>query len=64
VLPGAHAAEAWTSGTLGERRALLETLVERIEVRPGDRSGRFGNTFDPDRVHVVWRRLDGPAAES
>jgi DNA invertase Pin-like site-specific DNA recombinase len=61
VLPGAHAAEAWKSGTLNERRALLETLVERIEIRPETRAGKFGNTFDPDRVHVVWRTLKGTA---
>ncbi len=61
VLPGAHAAAAWESGTLHERRALLETLIEKIEIRPGGRAGRFGGAFDPDRVHVVWRTLDGPA---
>jgi hypothetical protein len=61
TLPGPDAAAAWASGTLAERRALLEILVDRIEIRPGARAGRFGGAFDPDRVHVVWRALGGPA---
>lgn len=55
VLPGAHAATAWKSGTLSERRALLEILVDRIEIRPSERRGKYGNMFQPDRVRVVWR---------
>jgi hypothetical protein len=57
VLPGPQAAAAWASGTVRERRAVLETLVDRVEIRPGTRGGTFGNTFDPDRVHVEWRSL-------
>jgi hypothetical protein len=34
-------------------------LVIRIVIGARDRTGRFGNIFDPDRVTVVWRPLDG-----
>jgi hypothetical protein len=59
VLPGPNAVTAWKSGTLPERRALLEMLVTRIVISPRDRAGRYGNVFDPERVRVTWRPLDG-----
>jgi len=59
VLPGPDAVTAWTSGTLHERRALLEMLITQIVISPMEQVARFGNVFDPHRVHVAWRPLDG-----
>jgi hypothetical protein len=39
VLPGPDAATAWKSGTLPERRALLEMLVTVIVIHPRDWRG-------------------------
>ncbi len=35
-----------------ETRALLEAVIERIEIAPASRKGRV---FDPSRVTIVWR---------
>jgi hypothetical protein len=53
-LPHGRAAleEAWADGDVGWRRALVDAVVDRIEVRPGTR-GR--NHFDPDRINPIWR---------
>lgn len=45
-------ADAWGGYDLGQRRAVLDLLIERVVVGPG-RNG--GPRFDPDRLSVVWR---------
>lgn len=42
----------WPNYDLLQRRAVLDQLIERIDVAPAVR-GR--NTFDPDRLTVIWR---------
>lgn len=43
---------AWDSLGVGERRAIVETLVSAVLVRPATRKG---NQFDPDRIEFVWQ---------
>jgi site-specific DNA recombinase len=49
--------ERWADRPMEWKRAILRLVVERIELAPGDRNsqrGRFGNTFDPDRIKVKF----------
>lgn len=54
--PGALRA-AWNDLTGQEQRAIVAALFDRIEIRPARRGL---NTFDPDRVHPVWRTRPDP----
>ncbi|MEU4014609.1 recombinase family protein [Microbacterium sp. NPDC028030] len=49
---------AWGQMGVDERRAVVETLLAAVLVRPATRKG---NQFDPDRIEFVWH--DTPAAE-
>lgn len=49
---------AWDRMGTDERRAVVETLLAAVLVRPATRKG---NQFDPDRIEFVWH--DTPAAE-
>lgn len=48
----ADLAARWDDLEVADRRRVIDVLVERVEIAPALR-GR--NTFDPDRVTVVWR---------
>lgn len=43
----------WDEATLGERRAMIEKLTTKIELRPTG-NGRY-RTFTPDQVEISWR---------
>lgn len=45
-------AERWPAMALGERRAVVEALVERVLIHP---TTQRGPGFDVERVGVVWR---------
>jgi site-specific DNA recombinase len=49
---GATLRATWDQADLEWRRSLVATLVEQVRLRPAVR-GR--NTFDPDRVEIIWR---------
>lgn len=49
--------EKWPEMSVGQRRAILNRVIDRVEIRRGLK-GR--NWFDPERVTVVWLEL--PAA--
>lgn len=42
----------WDAATVGQRRALVAALVDRVELQPWDAS--MGRRFHPDRLRVVW----------
>lgn len=42
---------AWDEMTVDQRRAVVETLLSAVLVRPATRRG---NQFDPERVEFVW----------
>lgn len=44
--------EHWDQLDVDRRRAVVETLLDAVLVRPATRGG---NQFDPDRVEFVWR---------
>ncbi|WP_456286229.1 recombinase family protein [Microbacterium sp. JZ70] len=48
----------WESMDVDQRRAVVETLLNAVLVRPATRGG---NRFDPDRVEFVWH--DAPTAQ-
>jgi len=53
ALPDASTlAKKWSQLTLSKRRAVVTSLVDAVVISPGVR-GR--NTFDPQRVEIVWR---------
>ena len=43
---------AWPSLTLDQRRAVIQAVVDRVNVHPATVRGP---KFDPSRVEVVWR---------
>jgi site-specific DNA recombinase len=43
--------DVWPSLSLDRRRAILATVIERVEIGPQLR----GRTFDPDAIKVTWR---------
>jgi DNA invertase Pin-like site-specific DNA recombinase len=43
---------AWPTLSVQSRRVLLEALMEHVEVHPAKQRGR---TWDPSRVHPLWR---------
>jgi site-specific DNA recombinase len=43
----------WDAEDVVWRRAVVEAVVDRVEVAPKGRRG--GNRFDPERITVVWR---------
>lgn len=46
--------EWWSAAELGSRRAVLEAIVERVQIMPADRS-KPRSRFDPERVQIAWR---------
>lgn len=50
-MAGRAAADAWSSASLGTRRAVLEVLGMTVRILPT----RPGPGFDPGSVQVVWR---------
>lgn len=42
----------WDTADLPARRAVIDTMVEKVTVTSGKRGARF---LDPARVHIVWR---------
>jgi site-specific DNA recombinase len=52
VFEGADVYKRWAKLALDQRRAVIALLIERVTIHePAQR----GNTFDPDRVEIVWR---------
>jgi site-specific DNA recombinase len=49
---GASLRERWPDLSLGQRRAVVDAVIESITIAP---TTRAGNKFDPDRVAVSWR---------
>jgi hypothetical protein len=43
---------AWPKLDFGERRAILEAIIDRVTV---DAATRRGPRFDPNRVAITWR---------
>lgn len=43
----------WETATLADQRALIDTLIDRVEVHPVVVKG--SKIFDPTRVRIVWR---------
>jgi site-specific DNA recombinase len=41
--------------TLDRKRALLDTLIEKVVVRPSTLGSRTGRRFDRSRARIVWR---------
>lgn len=52
VLAAPGLADRWPSMTVDARRAVLDALIEAVEVHP---AARGLNRFDPKRVEVRWR---------
>jgi DNA invertase Pin-like site-specific DNA recombinase len=48
---GVNIRDAWSKLDVDRKRAVLEALIDRIEIRPATNPGRF----NPDRVNVVWK---------
>jgi DNA invertase Pin-like site-specific DNA recombinase len=46
---------AWQAMNVHQRRAVVETLLSAVLVRPATTRG---NTFDPDRLEFVWHEAD------
>ena len=46
---------AWDGWTLDRRRALIETLIIKVVVRPSELGSRTGRRFDRSRVTITWR---------
>jgi hypothetical protein len=43
--------QAWETGTIEWRRALITAVIATLTVKPVDRPI---NTFDPDRIEITW----------
>jgi site-specific DNA recombinase len=43
--------DRWDALPIGQQRAIIAALLERVIVRPADRSRRY----DPDRFDLIWR---------
>lgn len=43
----------WSESDVTWRRAVVDALVDRVDVAP--KGHRGGKAFDPDRIQVVWR---------
>jgi DNA invertase Pin-like site-specific DNA recombinase len=48
---GADVREAWNRLDIDRKRAVIDALIDRIEIRPATKPGRF----NADRVDVVWK---------
>lgn len=44
--------DRWPGLTLEQRRAVIDVVIERIEVAP---TTRAGNRFNPDRAAITWK---------
>lgn len=49
---GADLAAKWEVGSFGERRAIVERLIESVTVKPAVKGRNF---FDPTAVEIGWR---------
>lgn len=49
---GVNVRRRWSKMTLEQRRKVAALLIDRVTVAP---PAQRGNTFDPDRVDVVWK---------
>lgn len=49
---------AWDSMEVAQRRAVIETLLSAVLVRP---ASRRGNQFDPERIEFVWQNASATA---
>jgi site-specific DNA recombinase len=48
--------ELWENGwDLDRKRALLDTLIEKVVVRPSTLGSKTGRRFDRSRARIVWR---------
>jgi site-specific DNA recombinase len=58
---GDQAAEVWAERGVNYQRQILKLIVKSVEVRPGRvirTKGKRGNSFDPERVAVVFADQD------
>jgi site-specific DNA recombinase len=47
--------DAWDGWDLDRKRALLDTLVEKVIVEPSRLGSKTGRRFDRSRARIVWR---------
>jgi hypothetical protein len=46
---------AWDGWDLNRKRALLDTLIEKVIVQPSTLGSKTGRRFDRSRARIVWR---------
>jgi site-specific DNA recombinase len=46
---------AWQGWDLNRKRALLDTLIEKVIVQPSTLGSKTGRRFDRSRARIVWR---------
>jgi hypothetical protein len=56
---GQPAETVWAGLSLARRRAVVQTLIESVVIKP---AGRRGQGFDPATVKVTPRKVTAPAA--